>query len=275
MIRLPWRAQPGVCGNLLKLSWDRGSPHPLHDHDYPELFWIDEGPCRHRINGGDEILQRGELIFIRAADRHQLSAMSAGRFTMTNLECQPALIRALKARHPQPFAKWFDERPARPCKIALTETQLQQVQHIAMELSGRWSDALSVEGFCLDLARLLAPMRPVVANLALCPDWLQDALLRAQSPKIFSQGVSGLARAAGRSPEHISRQCMSALGRRPTDIIEEYRMIFAEKQLRLTSMPILEIALECGYATTAQFHRAFKKHHGRTPLRYRHWVRGQ
>lgn len=263
-----------MYGHLIKLSWERGSPLAMHTHDYPELFWLDEGTCRHRVNGTEELLRTGDLVFIRAKDCHQFFATPAGRFTMTNLECQPALIRELMRRHLDPFASWFHEKSFLPNKLHLEERQLRRLQQLAADLATRFPNALHVEGFCLDLARLLTPAQPFPADLSLCPDWLRDALLKTQSTEVFSQGVSGLMKAAGRSHEHVARLCQRFLCKTPTEIIEECRMLHAEKQLRLTSASILSIALECGYSTTAQFHRAFKERYRRTPLRYRWWIRG-
>jgi AraC family cel operon transcriptional repressor len=81
-------------------------------------------------------------------------------------------------------------------------------------------------------------------------------------------------RAAGRSPEHVARACREFLQRTPTELVEQARMTYAERELRLSSRSVTEIALACGYSTTAQFYRAFHRRYTRTPLRYRRWMAG-
>lgn len=274
MILLPWRAKPGKFAQVIRLSWEKGSPLGLHTHQYPELFWIDEGRCRHLVNGGEDILEKGSLVFVRAKDRHQLFAVRGGGFTMTNIELHPSLLRDLMHHHRESFALWFGGRQSMPMRLALTPAQLDHLQHLIRDFASLPPDRLQSEGFCLDLARLLTPRSRSATLPPDCPGWLREALVRIQSPDVFPEGPSALHRLAGRSPEHVARLCRKYTGHTPTAIIEHCRMLYAEQRLRLTSHSITEIALECGYSTTAQFHRAFKQHYRRTPLRYRRWIRG-
>jgi AraC family transcriptional regulator, dual regulator of chb operon len=260
---------------MVKVSCERGSPLGLHDHDYPELFWIEEGPCHHLINGHQDILETGDLVFVRAKDRHQFKAIGRHRFVMANLECHPRIINELKARHPHPFAGWFAEAKPMPLQTRLSSRCLQHIRRMAMDFAACAPDALHLESFLLDLAKLLQTPNPALAAISECPDWLRDALLRVEKPDVFSAGVPGFVQAAGRSAEHVSRTCKKHLGKTPTKIIEANRMKFAERQLRFTSDPITEISLACGYATTAQFYRSFRKHYGQTPLKYRRWLSGR
>lgn len=59
---------------MIACSCERGPLHPPHTHDFPELFWLEEGCCRQRINGDSHILSAGELVPLRARDAHSLAA---------------------------------------------------------------------------------------------------------------------------------------------------------------------------------------------------------
>ena len=96
----------------------------------------------------------------------------------------------------------------------------------------------------------------------------------AEKPEVFADGVPALVRIAGRSPEHVARTCTRCLGRTPTQIIEAARIHWAERQLRVTSETVTNLALACGYSTTAQFYRSFRKRYGQPPSRYRRWLNG-
>lgn len=274
MLTLRWRAPSGVFGQMIKVSCERGSPLELHDHDYPEVFWIEEGPCLHLINGAREVLSPGDLMFIRARDRHQFVCVGRRRFTMSNLECHPTIVAGLRRRHPQPFADWFDDKAAMPRKWRLGEAALHRMTRMGLDFATGQPDALHLESFLLDLAKLLMAPHPALKEMAGAPDWLRQALLKAEEPEVFSQGVPGLVRVAERSAEHVTRTCVKHLGQTPTRIVETLRMRWAERQLRLTTDPVTDVALACGYATTAPFYRAFRRHYGRTPFRYRRWLGG-
>jgi AraC family cel operon transcriptional repressor len=273
MLTLRWRAPAGQYGQMIKVSCDRGSPLELHDHDYPEIFWIEEGPCLHLINGRAEELEPGDLVFIRPSDRHQFLARKARRFTMANLECHSGLLAGLRERHPQPFSRWFDPQSGSPHRVRLPRNKLQQLARLSLDFAGSCADALHTESFLLDLAKLTASSQPTLTSVA-GPDWLRQALLMVEKPEVFADGVPGLVRIAGRSPEHVARTCTRCLGRTPTQIIDAARMHWAERQLRLTSETVTNLALACGYSTTAQFYRSFRKRYGQPPSRYRRWLSG-
>jgi mannose-6-phosphate isomerase-like protein (cupin superfamily) len=170
MIHLRWRGRSFEYGHLVKVSCERGSPLGLHTHDYPELFWISQGRCRHRINDTEEVLETGDLVFIRANDRHQLISLNDGRFAMTNLECRRDLIQDMKRRYSKSFAVWFGEKRKLPLRLHLGDNRLERLQQFSMDFASRVPDALQVEGFLLDLARLLVDSRPALTGLANCPE---------------------------------------------------------------------------------------------------------
>lgn len=274
MLTLKWRARAGQFGQIVTVSCERGSPLEEHTHEYPEIFWIEEGPCLHRINGTRERLETGDLVFIRAHDRHQFISLGRRRFTMTNLECHPQLVADIQRRHSQPFAEWFEHKRDMPFRHRLGIGELRQLKHMALDYVARSPDALHTEALLLDLVRLLESSSPLVSGLANCPDWLRSALLKAKEREVFIDGVAGLVRVTGRSGEHVARSCRKHLGQAPTQILESYRMAYAERCLRLTADPVTEIAYACGYATTTPFYRAFRRHYKQPPLAYRRWLRG-
>ncbi len=90
-----------------------------------------------------------------------------------------------------------------------------------------------------------------------------------REPGWFAQGAAGLARAAGRGPEHVARTVRARLGCTPTAYVNRIRMEHAARELRLGTRPIAEIALECGIEDLSHFYALFRAAHGRTPRRYR------
>jgi len=274
MLHLRWRAVSGEYGHLVRVSCERGSPLGLHTHDYPEIFWIEAGSCQHRINGDVQILETGAFVCIRAQDTHQFTAIGRRRFIMVNLECHPAKMEELKRRHPKPFVEWMDRRPRLPWKMQLSGDRLQHLQQMALGFANDVPDALHFEAFLLNLARLVEPPRPQLSGMDHAPEWLQRAVLQAQRHDVLCDGVAGLVAAAGRSPEHVARVCKATLKKTPTALMEDIRMTYAERELRLSANSVTEIAMACGYSTTAQFYRAFHRRYSRTPLRYRRWMAG-
>jgi len=71
------------------------------------------------------------------------------------------------------------------------------------------------------------------------------------------------------SPFHFHRIMRAYLGESLGSHIQRTRVAFAAQFLRVTDMPIAEIALKVGYDSPASFNKAFKKRFGISPGKFR------
>lgn len=268
MLRLTWESRllPGEACRVVAVACDRGSPLAYHAHDFPEIFWLDEGACLHAVNGREERLETGELVAIRPGDAHALTAIGRRRFTMLNVEIRPDVTELLRERFPDAYAVLFDDAADRPRRLPLADPA--DARRLAVELSDGPPSAFRAAAFLFDLVRRLAPpARPSLPPGL--PDWLEEALIELRQRECFAEGVPAFVRRAGRSHEHVARVCRRCLGRTPAQLVNERRMDYAARELRLSTRSILEIALDCGFGTTAQFYKLFRARHGLAPLAYR------
>ncbi len=81
--------------------------------------------------------------------------------------------------------------------------------------------------------------------------------------------VSHLARHAGLSAGHLSRQFHRSTGLRLVDYIARVRIEYAREALVGTTRPITEIAHACGFGSLSQFNRLFRRVTGRSPRELR------
>jgi AraC family transcriptional regulator, dual regulator of chb operon len=107
------------------------------------------------------------------------------------------------------------------------------------------------------------------AELTPMPDWLQRACEAVQQSEVFQEAAAGMVRVAGRSHEHVARSLRTALGCTPSDYVNAVRMEYAARELRITTRPIAEIALDCGIGNLSHFYILFRRAHHETPLAYR------
>ena len=84
--------------------------------------------------------------------------------------------------------------------------------------------------------------------------------------------VEDLAGVAAMSVAHFSRQFKKATGQSPMAFVVAYRIEQAKKKLSNPQIPLIDIALECGFADQSHFNRVFKKHQGTTPKAYRQFL---
>ncbi|AIP26521.1 helix-turn-helix domain-containing protein [Burkholderia thailandensis] len=78
-----------------------------------------------------------------------------------------------------------------------------------------------------------------------------------------------LAEIASLSEYHFSRMFRVSFGRAPHAWIAEQRLARARTLLRTTSLPLAQVAAQCGYANAVHLGHRFRDAHGATPGMYR------
>ncbi|HEY0859005.1 MAG TPA: helix-turn-helix transcriptional regulator, partial [Albitalea sp.] len=82
--------------------------------------------------------------------------------------------------------------------------------------------------------------------------------------------LAALAEALGLGQAALRGLINQQLGfRNFNDFLHHYRVQEASERLAVEDLPILSIALECGYGSIGPFNRAFKQRMGMTPSEYR------
>lgn len=259
--------RPGEWFHLARVEFSPARPSRLHTHDFPEIFWIEKGRGIHEINGAQKNLLYGDLIFIRAADRHRLRASDPGGFTLINLAFPSRLLADLAERHPE-IRALHAERAALPERRSLSPLQIQHLRDEVRRMAPSDRQRMPCERLLLAIYGMASAKheRPVTAPM---PAWLERARAAIERPEHFAAGVPAFVKLCGRSPEYVARTCRALLGLSPTELVNRVRMDHAARELRLGSKPIMDICLECGFENLAHFYALFRTTHAETPRRYR------
>ncbi|WP_176556096.1 AraC family transcriptional regulator [Rubellimicrobium rubrum] len=249
---------------LTRATLTPSRPLGLHDHDFFELLWVQNGTLRHHTPAGRRDLPEGTLLFLRPEHAHALQSRGEDTLVVA-VALHPGLVADLGQRHPALGGRLF-WAPA-PTILGRDSRQLAELNQAALRLERSGRDALAAEGFLLPLvAALMAEDVPLPDD---APDWLRVACVAALSPKVFREGAAGFVRAAGRAHPHVSRTAQRFLGQTPTDYVNARRMAHAARRLAGSSDPLAEIAAECGIENLSHFHRLFREAHGTTPAAWR------
>jgi AraC-like DNA-binding protein len=78
-----------------------------------------------------------------------------------------------------------------------------------------------------------------------------------------------LSELSGLSPSHFAYLFRKAIGKSPKQYVLDRRLEYAASLLAQTGMPVLEVALESGFAHLAHFNRCFKQYARLTPTAHR------
>lgn len=239
----------------------------LHDHDFSEVFWVEQGVGRHCINGEARQLYAGDLIFIRPKDCHRLEVANNQGFTFVNLAYPDCVRREMMRRWPDEAIPWLGPSTGLPARARLNPATLptfrRRVERLARSPNSRLALEYVLTGL-LESVRLAAK-----EQLPPMPDWLKQACEHVKQPEVFSMGVAGFVKAAGRCHEHVSRSMRVAMGCTPSQHVNTVRMDYAARELRVTTRPIADIAMESGINNLSHFYALFRETHGDTPRAYR------
>ena len=126
-----------------------------------------------------------------------------------------------------------------------------------------------VRGFTQD-AEMPAGWLKVLSDEQLRPAL---ALIHDQPAKSWT--LQDLARASSMSRSTFAQRFRDAAGTPPLSYLISWRMLLAQRQLRVDGTRVGALALELGYSSESAFSSAFKRHVGVSPLAYRSQARNE
>lgn len=186
---------------------------------------------------------------------------------LVNLAFAPKVLTDLLTRHGEDLTSFHDRRTPLPLRMRLSTMQVKVLASEITTLARASRRRLALERFLLGLYSMFQPIPDLESEPI--PDWLARACEQIQEASYFSEGATGLVRAARRSPEHVARVVRARLGCTPSDYVNHVRMEHAARELKLSSRPITDIALECGIQDLSHFYALFRAAYGQTPRHYR------
>ena len=264
-------AAPGEAFHLARIRRRGRAPVRIHTHDFAEVFWLEAGSGLHEINGGRRRLEPGALALIRPRDRHGFQIADEAGFTMVNIAFPAATLSFLRRRYFAGVPAFFWTEDPLPFEVVLPAAKMTALGAAADRLASAGRTRLALESFLLPLLQSLSPDSGSAAPVAElpAPAWLRAALAKLAEPPNFTHGTHGLARLAGRCPEHVNRELRRHFGISATEADNRARLEHAARLLRVSGREIAEVALDCGFENLGHFYDCFGARFGTTPRVYR------
>lgn len=265
-------APHGEAFHAFRNTKTRHDPVTCHRHDFAEIFWINEGRALHRVNGGEQSLVPGSVVFMRPSDTHGIEPLAGEVLHFTNIAFPEESWSALGRRYfeKNPVAFW--SRDALPEMTRVAPSRLDGLNRSADALAQSPRERLYLERFVIDLVADMIEARHAPKEGRRFPDGMPDWLVRAcreiAKPDEFAGGARRFVQLAGRGREHVARSMQQHMGITPTRFINRVRLLHAARQLEMSSLGIVEIAGECGFENLGHFYALFRTEFGKTP---RHW----
>lgn len=248
--------------------FDSPVPSNFHDHDFYEIFWVEEGEGVHHINHRKRALREGMVVLVKDTDIHALSAGEEKTMRIANLAFSKRCWEDL-------FKRYFPEEkdpmqlssPSR--EIPLRHEDFLAIRRQSQRLNSAVRSRAQLDFFLLEILFMTRHSTVSESQRRVVPDWLDAACLGIKKTEHLPQGLESFYRLAGRSPDHVARACRTHLGISPTEIVNAARLEHAAARLSGTDDTILDIADDCGLPNLAHFYKLFAARFGTTPRRYR------
>lgn len=251
------------------LSQDTGHSAP-HNHDFYEVFIVEEGPLQHHVNGRIETLYPDTLVLIRPQDCHSFSLKDKNNAQFFNLAFAPEQFRQAKALAIQ-CAPNIENMPLSN-KVMLTH-ELSRLLLRRMKWLQDVTNPIPQEMQLTEGVTLLADILVLCAvgsgNAHTIPFWLRKACSEMREPKNMALGIPRLVEICGKTQEHLTRSMRKYMGQTPSTYVNTIRLERAAEQLSTTQRSVLEVMLDVGFQNTSYFNKLFKEKYHVSPRKYR------
>ncbi len=230
---------------------------PVHEHESAHFFFVMDSGYRSTARGADGSTVQRQLLYHPPQTRHADRFLSrGGRFVSIHLT--DSLMREAADDCALPDVSQSYRGPA--------FDRIRERIRVECRRNDS-SSAMAVEALVLELIHHAAT-RPFRDEKHAAP-WVDAAVERIHDDPHGDLSVSELAREVGVHPVALARAFRRHLQASPGDFLRWRRIDRALSLLRRSSPPVIEVALEAGFADQPSFTRACRRIVGITPAAYR------
>jgi AraC-like DNA-binding protein len=244
-------------------AWFQGSAYHKHRHDTYAICLTTRGVQAFDYRGATEISMPGQVVVLHPDEVHDGRAGAEGGFGYRILYVEPALIfEAVRVICGHACVLPFVRNPVviSPKLSAAIISAFQGAR-----------EPLAIDSLVLQLAEGLVDADPCCKQISIPCHLDVAALERARqfldAEKTRVVHSSELEVVTGLTRYDLARQFRLMCGTSPYRYLLMRRLDFA-RELLAWHRPLVEIALEAGFADQAHFTRMFKAAFGITPARY-------
>lgn len=244
-------------------AWFGGPAYHKHRHDTYAICLTTSGVQAFYYRGAAQISTAGQVVVLHPDELHDGYAATEAGFGYRILYVEPALI--------------FEAARAicgRPCGLPFVRSPVTISAKLSAAIAGAFQgtrEPLAIDGLIVQVAEGLIEADPSCRQATRPQHLDRDALEQArQFLDVHSARVvrsAELEELTGLTRYELARQFRQLCGTSPYRYLLMRRLDGARKQIA-RRRPLVEVALDAGFADQAHFTRMFKAAFGLTPARY-------
>jgi AraC family transcriptional regulator len=230
---------------------------PLHSHELSHFCFVLSGRYDERISADHFQRQPSALVFYPPDVSHAEKHFTNGRHLLVEID-----TKRLDA------VREYGASLKDPVVLGL-ESSLWLAARMHREFSERDAfSSLALESISTELL-IAASRRLAETGERRPPKWLDRVKEYLRDNSSSPPGLNDLATAAGVHPTHLARVFRQFEGCTAGDYVRGVRIGKARNMMISTDEPLVEIALQTGFADQTHFSRTFKRATGMTPTEFR------
>lgn len=241
-----------------------------HYHNYYEIFLVMRGNVCHIINGSEQLLQEGQLLFIRDTDTHDYKSADGNSFEFLNLAVSKETLHSLFDYLGEGFPAAPLLHAPFPPSVNLTAKEKEKLFYDFTALNQSMEKPqLKLSARILLLQLFTKYFMHYEQEESEIPLWLDLAYEAMRQPQNFIAGAGRMYQLAKRSREHLTRSLKKYYGVTPSELVTELRLNHASNLLLTSNLSVTDICFDCGFENLSWFYKVFQKKFQTTPTLYR------
>jgi len=233
---------------------------PVHTHETPHFIVVTNGIYITQARNQSGPCSTDTLIFNPAGTTHR-DRFRGEKGTFVSISPGPSVSRFLDRASPISVAMAGKQSCSRDDSLIATR--------IVSELRRRSEFSAAVlESLGLELIGLSAGTEDRTAS-STAPYWLVRVKEMIEDCAGQDLSIADLALSVGVHPVYLARSYRRYFRCSPGEYSRRRRLLRAQELVSRTDLPLVEIALRCGFADQSQMTRSFSAAFGIAPARYR------
>lgn len=257
-----------------------------HSHDFVEFAYVDAGRGYHIIDGQRDTIQKGNFFIINTQVPHEYASEPGAEIVMYNCIFRPDCL-GLSLGEEDDFVNvayryllhsfYADKAPRQYIKF--TGGKSRKINRLLEDMYEEYAarDNGYKQVLHSDLVKLLilafrmykndegqVQNPPMLKRLT-----VENALQYMQTHYTREITCESLAARAYMSVSRFNKTFKEETGQTVLHALQDIRIKEACRLLRLTSLPVAQVALQVGYADLKHFYKLFSQFTGSTPGAYR------
>ena len=250
----------------------------LHDHFCYEFVLAVSSGGVHYINGEEQMLHDGMLIFIRPWDAHYYGPRGNSEPCHINISFRTEIIDELflfLGEKGKELKQRLLESPLPPfCLLAEREKTriLASLKTFAVPVHEETREAkLLFRFFVAELLAIFAQKAYIEPDKGGgTPAWLENVCEKMCAHENFSEGLSRMVELSGKTREHLARSMKKYKNTTLSAYINNLRLEYVADMLINSRVSIVDLCYDSGFSSLDYFGKQFKKKYGVAPSDFRH-----